>query len=40
MYGGGKVMYDVLIIGAGIIGCSIARELCKYELKNIKHGRA
>jgi glycerol-3-phosphate dehydrogenase len=26
-------MYDVLIIGAGIIGTGIARELSKYELK-------
>lgn len=26
-------MFDVLIIGAGVIGCSIARELSKYELK-------
>jgi glycerol-3-phosphate dehydrogenase len=26
-------MYDVLIIGAGVIGCSIARELSKYKLK-------
>lgn len=26
-------MYDVLIIGGGVIGCSIARELSKYELK-------
>lgn len=26
-------MYDVIIIGAGVIGCSIARELSKYERK-------
>lgn len=26
-------MFDVTIIGAGVIGCSIARELSKYELK-------
>lgn len=26
-------MYDVLIIGAGVIGCSIARELSKYKMK-------
>jgi glycerol-3-phosphate dehydrogenase len=26
-------MYDVIIIGAGVIGCSIARELSKYQLK-------
>lgn len=25
-------MYDVLIIGAGVIGCAIARELARYEL--------
>lgn len=26
-------MYDVIIIGGGVIGCSIARELSKYQLK-------
>lgn len=26
-------MYDVLIIGAGVIGCSIARELSKFDMK-------
>lgn len=26
-------MYDVLIIGAGVIGCSIARELSRYDMK-------
>ena len=26
-------MYDVVIIGAGIIGTSIARELSRYDLK-------
>ncbi|EKE01931.1 MAG: hypothetical protein ACD_21C00020G0002 [uncultured bacterium] len=26
-------MYDICIIGAGIVGCSIARELAKYDLK-------
>jgi len=26
-------MYDIVIIGAGVIGCSIARELSKYKLK-------
>lgn len=28
-------MYDVVIIGAGVIGCSIARELSKFNLKTI-----
>ncbi len=28
-------MYDVVIIGAGIIGTSIARELARYELRTI-----
>jgi len=26
-------MFDITIIGAGVIGCSIARELSKYQLK-------
>src|SRR6056297_2918526 len=26
-------MYDVLVIGAGVIGTSIARELSKYDMK-------
>ena len=26
-------MYDVLIIGGGVIGCAIARELSRYRLK-------
>ena len=26
-------MYDVLIVGAGVVGCSIARELSRYQLK-------
>jgi glycerol-3-phosphate dehydrogenase len=28
-----KSMYDITIIGAGVIGCSVARELSKYKLK-------
>ena len=26
-------MYDVLIVGAGVIGCSVARELSRYQLR-------
>ncbi len=26
-------MYDVLVIGAGVVGCSVARELSRYQLK-------
>ena len=26
-------MYDVMIIGAGVSGCAIARELSRYQLK-------
>lgn len=29
---GGIIMYDVAVIGAGIIGCAVARELSKYKL--------
>ena len=25
--------YDIIIIGAGVSGCAIARELSKYEVK-------
>ena len=28
-------MYDVLIIGGGIVGCAVARELSKYQLKTV-----
>ena len=28
-------MYDVVIVGAGAIGSSIARELSKYKLKTL-----
>lgn len=33
MKGIGDVMYDVIIIGAGVCGCAIARELSKYSIK-------
>lgn len=26
-------MYDVMIVGAGVVGCAIARELSKYQVK-------
>ena len=26
-------MYDVLVIGAGVVGGAVARELAKYKLK-------
>ena len=29
------MMYDVIIIGAGVTGCSIARELSRYKLKTL-----
>ncbi len=28
-------MYDVIIIGAGVVGCSVARELTRYTLRKI-----
>ena len=27
--------YDVAVIGAGIVGCSVARELSKYRLRSV-----
>ena len=32
---GGVTMYDVTIIGAGVVGASIARELSRYKLKTL-----
>lgn len=29
----GNAMYDVIIVGAGVSGCAVARELSRYELK-------
>lgn len=28
-------MYDVVIIGAGVVGCAVARELARYQLKTV-----
>lgn len=28
-------MYDVIIIGAGVIGCAVAREISRYKLKTL-----
>ena len=28
-----ETMYDVIVIGAGVTGCAIARELSRYDLK-------
>ena len=28
----GKYMQDIIIIGAGVTGCAIARELSRYDL--------
>ena len=29
---------DVVVIGAGAVGCAIARELSKYQIRVIKNG--
>jgi len=31
----GETVYDVVIIGAGCIGTSIARELSRYDIKTL-----
>ena len=31
--GGKKMSYDVAIIGAGVSGALVARELCRYNIK-------
>ena len=28
-----NAQYDVAIVGGGVIGCAVARELSRYELK-------
>ena len=28
-------MYDAVIIGAGVVGCAVARELSRYRLKTV-----
>ena len=30
---GGWKMLDVLLIGAGVVGCAVARELSRYKLR-------
>ena len=30
--------YDIIIIGAGVSGCAVARELSRYDLKNLCAG--
>ena len=30
-----KLVYDVAIIGAGIIGCGVARELSRFDCKTV-----
>ena len=34
-FGSGEVakMYDVVIVGAGVVGCCVARELSRYQLR-------
>lgn len=28
-----SMKYDVVVIGGGVIGCAVARELSRYQLK-------
>ena len=28
-------MYDVIVIGGGVVGCAVARELSRYRLKTV-----
>ena len=30
-----NMIYDVIIVGGGVIGCAIARELSKYKLRTV-----
>ncbi len=40
LYKRGTNMYDITIIGAGVTGCAVARELSKYDLKVLVLERA
>ena len=31
-----KMDYDVVVIGGGVVGCSIARELSRYDLQYLR----
>ena len=33
LWGGQESMYDVVVIGAGVIGCAIARQLSRYKVR-------
>ena len=34
-----KQLYDVIIIGGGVVGSAIAREMSRYRLKNRRFGK-